>query len=235
MDFHCYEDMRGLQYTLQHHPEIESIKVVNLRPRNLLEQMLSLVSLKSRSTLELIISMANLKEITLSGNSNLGFETINLTLKYPKKIQVLKLSGFSDLNYAGLDRLLEVCGTNSLLSLSLLNFRSVGLTVILQNLQELSLAQCQVNNKEIQQILRSCGSNMKFLDLSGTRITEQGLISVLKTCQHSLRSLYLRYCSNITGVGLSGLQDSFVHLETLDITGRVSTRIPTRIWQQNSM
>ena len=70
-------DTTGLQYIMTAHQEIESIKVEYLRSTRLLES---------------ILSMENLTVVDLSSYIyNLTLEDLNLTGKYPKKIQTLKL------------------------------------------------------------------------------------------------------------------------------------------------
>ena len=112
----------------------------------------------------------------------------------------------------------------------------------LTNLETLYLYVCRLTNQGWIDLLNMCGTNLKFLNLGGNKdltgeglsilkeklinletllldrcpkLTNQGLTEVLQICGSKLKVLKITDNKDLTGEGLSFLQDKLINLETV--------------------
>ena len=155
----------------------------------------------------------------------------------------LNICGY--LTKQGIIEMLQMCGTQlKVLELNNTKITGEGLSVLKENfvnLETLTLRHCKHITKEgMKDILQMCGTRLKVLDMSGTKvtdeylsgfkeklinletltlvdiegITQQGISEFLQLCGTLLKALDLSE-TNVTGEGMTVLKEKFINLESL--------------------
>ena len=164
-------------------------------------------------------------------------------------LETVNLRFCEDITKRGMTDILQVCGTN-LKDLDVSNTQITdeylsGFKGKLIHLENLALADCKgITQQGILELLQLCGSQLKDLGLSRTKVTGEGM-SVLHDKFIKLETLDLSCCYNITdqgvrellqmcgtklkvldlspadisGEGLSELDGKFINLEVLALNG----------------
>lgn len=155
--------------------------------------------------------MENLTRLVIRNLENyLSLGNLNLTGNYPHKIQTLNLQQIDHpLSAQGLSKLLELCGPNSLCTLSIKECNTIKgkeLTVKLPNLQELRIMSCKsyFADGDVEKILQSCGSKLSKLDLRASRVHFRE-VDEFQDKLSGLKYLDLSGCHEIRDTALSKL------------------------------
>ncbi|XP_023341504.1 uncharacterized protein LOC111711391 isoform X4 [Eurytemora carolleeae] len=162
-------------------------------------------------------------------------------------LENLNMSYCKQLTNKGLLQILQLCGS-TLRSLDISNTNITGENLseykgTLPCLENLNMSECyHFTNKGVLQILQLCGSTLRSLDISVTKVTgenlseykvilpclenlimsscekftNKGLLQILQLCGSTLRSLDISY-TEITGENLSEYKGTLPCLENLDM------------------
>ena len=169
-------------------------------------------SLANQGLIDLLkICGTKLKSLYLADNKELTGEGVSVLEGKLINLETLNLGGCSSLTGQGFIDLLKICGTK-LKSLYLADNKELtgeGLSVLegkLINLETLSLRGCySLANQGLIDLLKICGTKLKYLNLSGHHnLTGYGF-SVLEGKLINLETLDLRGCPSLTGQGLTEL------------------------------
>ncbi|XP_023341503.1 uncharacterized protein LOC111711391 isoform X3 [Eurytemora carolleeae] len=189
---------------------------------------------------------STLKSLTLRNSIITG----EIFIKYKGTLPCLEnlnMSYCKQLTNKGLLQILQLCGS-TLRSLDISNTNITGENLseykgTLPCLENLNMSECyHFTNKGVLQILQLCGSTLRSLDISVTKVTgenlseykvilpclenlimsscekftNKGLLQILQLCGSTLRSLDISY-TEITGENLSEYKGTLPCLENLDM------------------
>jgi len=188
------------------------------------------LGLSNKGLIEVLrISGTHMKELYLYSTFITG-TGIEANVRSLPSLQILDLSYSSDFTDEGLYEILKICGTKLReLNLSSTNITGTGIEAnvrSLPSLQILDLSSSKITDNGFHEILRICGTKLRelnlsstnitgtgieanvrslpsllILDLSSSKITDNGFQEILRICGTKLIDLTLS-STNITGVGL---------------------------------
>lgn len=145
-----------------------------------------------------------LKELDLSRTSWVSEATLKKIAEIVPHIEILKLAGNTQLTYKSLGELRRLPSLRAL-DLSechqLIDNELLIVLQVAQQLTSLSLAKCKKLTDQAFYDLARKGSLLEWLDLSGTALTEGGLVEIGQKCKR-LENLSLNDCPKISDRGI---------------------------------
>ena len=185
-----------------------------------------------------ILSMfgGGLKHLTRSGTKISG-QGLSALHEKCTKLEQLDLQWCTDLTVFGLANILIVCGAGLRhLDLSDTNIVELGLSTVqgkFVSLEKLNLPWCtSVTDEGLADILNVCGERLKYLDISGLKISGERF-SIFQKKYKNLEVLYLQRCTNLTDHGFynildmcgDGLKLCFTHISDVGLSALKETLI----------
>ncbi|WOL09826.1 hypothetical protein Cni_G18579 [Canna indica] len=169
------------------------------------------------------LGCSNLKKLHITGSKSVTDELLKALSKSCPYLEDLGLAGCTNISNTGLSALADGCRNIKALDVSkCTKVGDAGVSRVVEtsssSLKIIKLLDCfRVSDESILCLAKFC-QNLETLVIGGCRdVSDESIKSLSLACRHSLRSLRMDWCLNVTDSLLNCVLSNCTHLAALDI------------------